>query len=88
MIPLKSKRGQNLILGVLAAVMIFTAGMLFLNHIKDDVTLTRTVGMECDSSTISDGAKATCLGLDLVVPIVIIVVVATAGGAILSRFLV
>lgn len=82
-----NKKGQNLILGLLAAVMIFTAGMLFLNHIKDDVTLTRTVGMDC-TGDISDGAKATCLGLDLVVPIFIIMVVSAAGGAILSRFLV
>jgi hypothetical protein len=85
---MKGKRGQSLILAILAAVMIFVAGMLFLNHIKDDVTLIRSIGMDCSNPTISDGAKATCLGIDLVVPIVIILVVSATGGAILSRFII
>jgi hypothetical protein len=85
---MRGKKGQNLILALLAAIMIFVAGMLFLNHIKDDVSLTRSVGLDCTNSSISAGTKVTCLGVDLVVPIIIILVVSAAGGAILSRFLV
>lgn len=81
-----NKRGQNLLLAILTAIIIFMAGMLFLNHVMDDVTLTRTIGLDCTSSTISDGTKLTCLGVDLVIPLLIMVIVSTAAGAILSRF--
>ena len=83
-----NKKAQSLMLAILAGVMIFVAGMLFLNHIKDDVSLTRTIGMDCTNSSISDGAKVTCLGVDLVVPMVMITIVGVAGSAILSRFLI
>ena len=84
-----NKRGQNITLALLAAVMIFVSGMLFLNHIKDDVSLTRTVtGLDCTNTTISDGAKVTCLGVDLVIPIMMVTIVSVATGAILSRFLI
>jgi hypothetical protein len=83
-----NKRGQNLILAIIAAVMVFVAGMLFLNHIKDDVTLTRVTGLDCTNNSISDGNKLTCLGADLVVPVFILIVVSVAGGAIVSRFII
>lgn len=81
-------KGQNLLLAILTAVMIFMAGMLMLNHVMDDVSLTRTIGLDCSSDTISDGTKVTCLGVDLVIPILIITVLTTAVGAILARFMV
>ena len=83
-----NKKGQNLIFAIITGVMIFIAGMLFLNHIMDDVTLTRAVGLDCTNTTISDGNKVTCLGVDLVVPIFILTVVSVAGGAIVSRFII
>ena len=83
-----NNKGQSLMLALLAAVMIFMAGMLMLNHIKDDVTLTRAIGLDCTNSNISDGAKMTCLGVDLVIPILIIAIVSAAGGAVLSRFII
>lgn len=79
-------KGQNLLLALITAVMIFMAGMLFLNQVMNDVSLARTVGIDCSSSTISDGTKLTCFGIDLVIPILMIAIVSTAAGAILSRF--
>lgn len=81
-----NNRGQNLMLAILTAVMVFMAGMLFLNHIMGDVSFARTVGMDCASDTISDGTKATCIGIDFVVPIILISIVSISIGAIISRF--
>lgn len=83
-----NRKGQNLLLALITAVMIFMAGMLFLNQVMNDVALSRTIGIDCSSDTISDGAKVTCIGIDLVIPILIIAIVSAAGGAILSRFLI
>jgi hypothetical protein len=83
-----NKHGQNFLLALITAVMLFMAGMLFLNHVKDDVSLTRTIGLDCSSTTISDGTKVTCLGVDLVMPILIIAIVSVSMGVILERFMI
>lgn len=82
-----NKRGQNLILALMAAAMIFVSGMLFLNHIKDDVSLTRSINLDCSNPNNSDGTKLTCLGVDLVVPIVFLLIISLAGGIIFDRFM-
>lgn len=81
-----NSKGQNLVLAILTAVMVFMAGMLFLNHVMGDVSLARTVGLDCQSDTISDGTKATCIGIDFVIPILIISIISIAFGAIMTRF--
>ena len=83
-----NNKGQSLLFAIIGAVMIFMAGMLFLNHVMDDVTLARTIGFDCDSSTISSGTMLTCIGIDLVIPILIISIVSLAGGLIINRFVV
>lgn len=83
-------KGQGLILAVVMAVMIFMAGMLLTNFLKGEVTSARSslTGLDCNNSTISDGNKVTCLGVDLVIPYFIWAVISVAGGIIISRFLV
>lgn len=83
---MRGKKGQNLVLALITAVMIFMAGMLFLNQIMNDVELTRSIGLDCDGTTISDGTKITCIGVNLVIPILMIAILSAAAGAILSRF--
>lgn len=84
-----NNRGQGLLISVLIGVMIFMAGMLFTNFLKSDVTDARSslVGLDCSNTTISDGNKVTCLGVDLVVPYFIWAVISAAGGVIAARFL-
>lgn len=83
-----NNRGQNLWISVITALMIFMAGMLFLNYLKLDITTFRGVsGLDCSNLSISDGAKVTCLGADLVVPALIMTFIAIGGGIIGSRFL-
>lgn len=83
-----NSKGQNFLLALITAVFIFAAGMMFLNHIPDDVSAAKVIGLDCTNSTISDGNKATCLAADAVVPIVFLAIVSLAGGAILSRFII
>jgi hypothetical protein len=81
-------KGQNLMFAIMTAVVIFMAGMLFMNHMMGEVSLARSVGIDCDSTGISDGAKVTCIGFDFIIPIMILTIISTAIGAILSRFLI
>lgn len=82
-----NNKGAGLLIAIVIAVMIFAAGMLFMNFIKDDVTSAR-LGMDCTNSTISDGAKVTCLGIDIVIPYFILGILSSAGGIIVARFMI
>ena len=81
-----NNKAQTMFIAVLIAGMIFFTGVIFINFIKDDITTTRT-SMDCSNSTISDGAKLTCLGIDIVVPYFIVVFISAAGGLIAARLL-
>lgn len=83
---MKNKKGQGAILmAILVAGMIFVAGVLFINHIRDLVINVSSIDMECGNINNSDGAKLTCLIIDLVVPYLIIIFLASAGGVITAR---
>lgn len=82
-----NKKAQNLMFAIIMAVMLFACGMLFVGHVRDEVISTRAIGLDCTNTNISDGNKLACLGVDTVVPILIVTVVSVAGGVILSRFL-
>ncbi len=72
---------------IVTAVLIFTAGMLFVNFLQDDVTTFRaTDNMNCSNSTISDGSKLTCLGGDIALPYFIFIVVSAAIAVVVARF--
>jgi hypothetical protein len=83
-----NRKGQNLLLAILTMIMIFAAGMMFLNHLPDDVISAKVIGLDCTNPDISDGNKLTCLGADLVIPIVFVAIVSLAIGSILSRFVI
>jgi hypothetical protein len=63
---LKNKKA-GMFMGVIVAITLFIAGILFLPFITDDITTARN-DIDCTNTSISDGAKLTCLQIDLVVP--------------------
>jgi hypothetical protein len=66
--------------------LLFMAGSLFINPIKDSVTDFRTnVGCAVPAD-LSDGEKLLCLGGDATVPYFIILLFATMGGILLAKF--
>jgi hypothetical protein len=83
-----NRKGQNLLLAIITTVLIFAAGMMFLNHIPDDVISTKIIGLDCTNPDISDGNKLACMGTDLIIPILFVAIVSLALGAILSRFII
>lgn len=75
-------------MGIIVAIMLFAAGVIFVNVLRPDVTTAEnTDNLDCNNVNISDGAKLTCLGTGIVVPYFIIVFVSLAGGFIASRFM-
>lgn len=83
-----NNKGQTLMLSILFAVFIFLVGIVFVNFIIGDVTTFRTAMSCASASTISDGAKLTCLFGDAVVPYWIMLIISLAAGNIFARLLV
>ena len=80
-----NNKGQ-MFMAVLFAVVVFVFGMLFINFIKDDITITTSVtGLDCDNMAISDGTKMVCLGFDLGIPYLFLLIVSASAGLIAAR---
>lgn len=68
---------------IVLAAMFFAVSLILTNFIKPEVTAVRLPsGLDCANVSISDGTKATCLGIDLIVPLLIIIAVGTTIGLI------
>ncbi len=73
-----NKKG-GLFLGLMFMFIFFIFGMLMLPYMKDGATEMRT-DVQCTNSSISDGAKVTCLLGDSSVPYFIVIIMMLAGG--------
>ena len=81
----KNKKGQYLLLGILAAVMIFIIGSIIAQVLKSDIiTAIGVGGLDCDNPAISDGTKLTCLGFYLIVPYFIATILVVGIGLIIK----
>lgn len=84
-----NSKGQTAVLGLMIGVFVFMMAMVFIDPIKDVIAESRgTTQLDCDNSSISDGNKATCLLVDLILPYFIAVVLAVAGAWIGAKILV
>jgi len=82
-----NNKGQVALVGLMVGIMIFMLAMIFIDPIGDVIDEVRGVDqLNCSSSLISDGDKATCLIVDLIMPYFIAIVLAVAGGWISARF--
>lgn len=76
-----NKKGQLALVSFGIGIIILLLGLAFVNPIKDVITPTLSASqLDCANSTISDGQKLTCLGVDLLLPYFIIVVFGIAGA--------
>ena len=75
-----NKKGSLFIAGMFA-LFFFMIGMMMLPLMKDSATDART-NLDCTNSSISDGAKATCLITGSGVPYFIIGILTFVGGLI------
>ena len=82
-----SKLGQTAMIGLMIGIMIFMVAMIFIAPLSDVVTEARDASqLDCANASISDGKKATCLIVDLILPYFIAVVIAVAGAFIGAKF--
>jgi hypothetical protein len=81
-----NKRGQSTWLAITIAIMIFIAGMLMVNFIKQPIDSART-DMSC-SAPASDGAKITCLLIDFTMSYWFVGIISMVIGLIAARFII
>jgi len=80
-------KNAGLFLGVIVAIMVFMAGVLFVEFIKDDVTQTR-VDLSCSTpDSITDGTKLLCLVIGGTVPYYIIAFLSIVVGFISDKLI-
>ena len=84
-----NKRGQGqILLTIIIAVAFFMFGILFVGLIMPDVSITKSMTkLDCSNMTITDGNKLACLGVDGVIPALIIALVIVGGGYIILKLI-
>ena len=82
-----NNKGQAAMVGLMIGVMVFMVAMLFIAPLADVIDEARAADqLDCSNASISDGQKATCLVVDLILPYFIAVVLAVGAGYISARF--
>ena len=80
-------KGQVLFVGLMIGIATFMLAMIFINPLADVITESRGVDqLDCGNSSISDGKKATCLMVDLMLPMFIATVIGLGGAFITAKF--
>lgn len=85
-----NKKGQtpNIATGIIAAILVFMIGSMMIEFLKDEIVPVRASNnLDCTNTTISDGAKVTCLGVDIVVPYFFLIILSLVGGVLTSKML-
>ena len=87
---LSNKKGAEMVLvAIMLGVFFFMVAMVFIDPIKDVITEVRGADqLNCTSDALSDGEKSTCLIVDLIMPMFIGIVLATAAGIIGAKFII
>jgi len=82
-----NKGAQVALISLMVGVMVFMLAMVFIDPLSDVIEETRNnTQLDCSNSSISDGKKATCLIVDLILPYFIAIIIALAGALISARF--
>ena len=83
---LNNKRGQVALIAMAIGIFIFFLGISFIDPIKEVVVEARGVEqLDCANSSITDGAKTTCLIVDLILPYFIVTIIAIGGAWVSAR---
>ena len=81
----KKSQGQ-IFLTIIIAIAFFMFGVLFVGLIMPDVSITKSMtNLDCSNMTITDGNKLSCLGVDSIIPALIIALVIVGGGYIVLK---
>ena len=80
----KQKKGQQIFIGIMTAVLVFIALVQLINPIKDQVTTARST-MDCTNTDISTGTKGACVIVDWYLPYFLAAGIAVSVGFITQR---
>lgn len=84
-----NKQGQTpLGIAFVVAITILILGLTITNFLMTEVTTARLPNnLDCSNSTISDGNKLLCLGIDLTIPLYIWIILSGTVGVIIFKYL-
>lgn len=76
----------SIFLTISIVIAFFMFGILIVGLLMPDVSITRdSNNLDCRNMTITDGNKMACLGVDGIIPALIIALVIIGGGAIVDK---
>jgi hypothetical protein len=82
----RNKKGQQIFIGIMTAILVFITLVVLISPIKDQVTTARNSdNLNCSSSTITTGTKAGCILVDWYLPYFIAAGIAVSVGFITQR---
>lgn len=83
---MKLNKKGNMFLTISIVVAFFMFGILIAGLLMPDVSITRdSDNLDCSNMTITDGNKMACLGVDSIIPALIIALVIIGGGAVVYK---
>jgi len=82
-----NKRGQVALVGLMIGIFVILFAVIAISPLADVVESQLSASaLDCDNSSITDGAKMTCLALDLTVPYFFVTVIALAGAYMTAKY--
>ena len=83
------KKGQVAVLGLMIGILVFFAAMAFLPAMTSVISTARgTSQLDCSNASISDGQKATCLIVDITLPVFIGTILGLAGAYMTAKYII
>ena len=84
-----NNKGQVAVLGLMIGILVFFAAMAFLPAMTSVITTARgTSQLDCTNASISDGQKATCLIVDITLPVFIGTILGLAGAYMTAKYII
>jgi len=82
-----NNKGQVFLVGLMLGIIVFLMAMVFITPLSEVITEQRNAtNLDCANPAISDGAKMTCLLVDITLPAFIGVVIGLAGAYVTAKF--
>ncbi len=81
-----NKKGQALIFGIMLMILALVVVSIVIHPLVEVIDLTRSAdSLNCTSTTISTGRRATCLVVDIYLPYFVITALFLGGGYLVQK---
>jgi len=83
-----NNKGQLALVGMMIGIFVILFAVISISPLADVVeTQLGASQLDCENASITDGAKMTCLALDLIVPYFFLTVIALAGAYMTAKWM-